>query len=85
MLSLTTLCTITEPHPPSGEIDTWHFQSKSFDEFAFDYDLAEIQSNFEAAGEPYTVTFHPSLQPIDSDSWADECLSAASRNPSLCR
>ena len=85
MLSLTGLCSITEPAAPSGEIDTWHFQSRSFDEYAFDFDLALTQASFEAAGEPYTVTFHPSLQPITDDSWDSSCLSAADRNPSLCR
>lgn len=82
-----TLCTYLPDLPPSGEAERFFFVNDTRTDWCHDHDLDDLHAAFTAEGLPYTVQLRPAL-PADlgpETSWEDSCLTAADRNPSLCR
>jgi hypothetical protein len=66
----------------------FHFVSPQWDDATDELDLAAVFADLLAAAQPFTITAveHPGSDPADDfDNCSAQCLSAADRNPSLCR
>ncbi|MFZ9656857.1 MAG: hypothetical protein ACO29V_14465 [Limnohabitans sp.] len=83
---MNTLCTVLPDLPPREGAERNFFVSTSRSDWCHDEDLADLHDAFIAEGIPYTVQHQPATIDLDGPdlSWADSCLSAADRNPSLC-
>lgn len=84
---MNTLCTDLPDLPPRAGAERNLFSSTLRSDWCHDEDLSTLHAAFAADGLPYTVQHQPAaLDPGGPDlSWADACLTAAERNPSLCR
>lgn len=66
----------------------FHFVSPTWDDITDELDLPAVFADLLAAAQPFTITAveHPHSDPADDfDDYSAQCLSAADRNPSLCR
>lgn len=81
------LCTHLPDLPPAGEEDSYRFKNATRFSWCYDCDLSNMHAAFHAQGMPYTVQFRPAIEQFHCDdrSWEHSCLTAAERNPSLCR
>jgi len=66
----------------------FHFVSPTWDDITDEFDLPAVFADLLDAAQPFTITAveHPHSDPADDfDDYSAQCLSAADRNPSLCR
>jgi hypothetical protein len=66
---------------------TFAFVNPFWDDYCNSEELPEVFSDLIAAGLPFTITALPQQQDDEPGTPVDgiECLTAAERNPSLCR
>ena len=83
---MNTLCTTLPNLQPRLGAERNFFSSALRTDWCHDEDLPDLHRSFTADGLPYTVQHQPAAIDLDGPdlSWADSCLTAADRNPSLC-
>lgn len=82
------LCRRLPDLPADGTAERHVFANARRSAWCHDDDLADFHAEFSAEGLPYTLQTRPAAEDHadgDDGSWEDACLSAAERNPSLCR
>lgn len=71
----------------SRPVALFSFSNHDWDDFCTAEELPEVFADLVAAGTPFTITALPKQQDDDPEDplFGSECMTAAERNPSLCR